>query len=211
MALCINNRRDCLFHAIPYELSGQVWYHIISYLSSSWEWNFVLPNPFYFANRDNMKSNMSKRPHMVRLAAVAVIILATALMPAMSTEVIFSITSRQTAAPPPITMITEPLVFTRAGWIYYLPGNGQPSKKLCKGEFPTISPDGKRVAFCTSGDKDDAGLVVLSLRTLKTVGLLRPGEIALNPRWSPKGNLIAFMLISVDGRRQISPTLTTRS
>ncbi|HET6762648.1 MAG TPA: hypothetical protein VFH27_03225 [Longimicrobiaceae bacterium] len=58
--------------------------------------------------------------------------------------------------------------------------------------YPSPSPDGTRVAFISSRDIPSGGLHVLNLATGANTGLNLPGA---TPRWSPNGDLIAYVAI----------------
>jgi Tol biopolymer transport system component len=58
--------------------------------------------------------------------------------------------------------------------------------------YPSPSPDGTRVAFISGRDISSGGLHVLNLATGANTGL---GIGAATPRWSPAGDLIAYVSI----------------
>ena len=83
----------------------------------------------------------------------------------------------------------EGAVYTWQGWLYYLPGVGQPSRKLAPGRGPALSPDGRLVAYLS-----DKGPAVLDLATGQVAVISSERAIRLPLAWSPQGDYLAFVL-----------------
>jgi hypothetical protein len=89
------------------------------------------------------------------------------------------------------------IVLSRRNWIYYLaPGQTQP-RKLVKGMFPALSPDGQHLAYVQTmqdrgGGKD---LAMFEMTTGRSATLVpSAGENHLfYPSWSPQGDQLAFV------------------
>ncbi len=79
--------------------------------------------------------------------------------------------------------------FSSAGYVKRIHPDGTGVESLFPGQFPTVSPDGGRVAFASPY----GGLAIgdLGTRTVTTV----PGTAGsvLTPRWSPDGQMIAYL------------------
>jgi Tol biopolymer transport system component len=72
---------------------------------------------------------------------------------------------------------------------------------LVQGDFPALSPDGRRIAYCQTrrynhSDPANAALVLLDLATGQPTVLLRPGEIISHPCWSPRGDRLGFLMLT---------------
>jgi len=75
----------------------------------------------------------------------------------------------------------------RAIWVINY--DGKDLRKLAEGDYPKISPDGKRVAFLSS---DQVWIVALD-STKKASKLFQARGSQSSIRWSPDGNSIAFL------------------
>lgn len=89
------------------------------------------------------------------------------------------------------------IVLSRGNWVYYLaPGQAQP-RKLVKGRFPALSPDGQRLAYVQTLQDQGVGkdLAVFEMATGRTAVLVpASGENQLfYPSWSPQGDQLAFV------------------
>src|SRR5687767_1900449 len=88
--------------------------------------------------------------------------------------------------------VSDALVFGNREWIYYLAPNSSTPRRLAKGNFPALSPDRRRVAYCapinTAVSAPAAGaLMLFDLASGKTATLFRSAAWCAHPRWSPNG------------------------
>ena len=114
-----------------------------------------------------------------------------------------------------ITPDGKRVVYSAAGHIYSRPVQGGSEKRLTDGvgrhNWPTVSPDGKYVAFGSSRSGD------VEIYTMKLDGsserrLTKSRGMDLRPSWSPDSQYLAYtssrggnyeiFLISADGRKQ---------
>jgi len=111
----------------------------------------------------------------------------------------------QAPAAAPIPAGPGGLAFWQDGSIYYLPPGGRQPVCLGPGNYPALSPDGRRLAFCLAPPESQAarfrngsscsGLAVREIATGRETLLLQAqgNEVFRNPVWSPKGDRLAFM------------------
>lgn len=104
--------------------------------------------------------------------------------------------------------VSDALVFGNREWIYYLAANSSTPRRLAKGNFPALSPDRRRVAYCAPTDTavsaPAAGaLKVFDLASGKTATLFRSAAWCAHPRWSPNGERISFTLALASGKREL--------
>jgi Tol biopolymer transport system component len=119
------------------------------------------------------------------------------------------------AAPTSVAaQVSDALVFGDREWIYFLAPNSSTPRKLVKGNFPALSPDRQRVAYCapinTAGSASGA-LMLFDLASGRTATLFRSNAWLAHPRWSPNGKRLSFTLALSSGRRElyvISPDAT---
>jgi Tol biopolymer transport system component len=102
--------------------------------------------------------------------------------------------------------VSDALVFGNREWIYYLAANNSTPRRLVKGNFPALSPDRQRVAYCapmnTAGSAAGA-LMLFDLNTGKSSTILRSNAWCAHPRWSPDGERISFTLALSSGKREL--------
>ena len=65
-----------------------------------------------------------------------------------------AVMAQRKAPPPPpkINPTSDALVYGDRTWVYYLAANSTTPRRLAKGNFPALSPDNTRVAYCTPVD-----------------------------------------------------------
>ncbi len=110
------------------------------------------------------------------------------------------------ALPASASQVSDALVFGDREWIYFLAPNSATPRKLTKGNFPALSPDRGRVAYCapinTTGSASGA-LMLLDLASGKSTTLFRSTAWFAHPRWSPAGDKISFTLALSSGKREL--------
>jgi Tol biopolymer transport system component len=104
--------------------------------------------------------------------------------------------------------VSDALVFGDREWIYYLAPNNSAPRRRVKGNFPALSPDRQRVAYCapinTSPSAPASGaLMLFDLVSRKTVTLFGSNAWFADPRWSPDGERISFTLAFTSGKREL--------
>lgn len=104
--------------------------------------------------------------------------------------------------------VSDALVFGAREWIYYLAANGSTPRRLAKGNFPALSPDRRRVAYCTPintavSAPASGALMLFDLESGKTATLFRSAAWCAHPRWSPDGERISFTLALASGKREL--------
>ena len=104
--------------------------------------------------------------------------------------------------------VSDALVFGNREWIYYLAPDSSTHRRLAKGNFPALSPDRRRVAFCapinTAMSAPAAGaLMLFDLASGRTAALFRSAAWCAHPRWSPNGESISFTLALASGQREL--------
>ena len=78
------------------------------------------------------------------------------------------------------------------------PFESQP-RSIAEGEFPTWSPDGSRLAYCTRDGAFYGQIRIVNANGKGSRQLTHLKSGACFPEWSPKGNEIAITLIDVEG------------
>src|ERR1017187_9222648 len=63
---------------------------------------------------------------------------------------------------------------------------------ITMGDAPSISPDGKKVAYTASNKKEDRFIAVIDLNTKKKIIFNTNSNNCYGPVWSPNGKLIAY-------------------
>ncbi|MGZ8844703.1 MAG: hypothetical protein ACXW18_13640, partial [Pyrinomonadaceae bacterium] len=106
------------------------------------------------------------------------------------------------------TQVSDALVFGDREWIYYLAPHSSIPRKLAKGNFPALSPDRRRVVYCspinTSMSAPASGsLMLFDLASGKTATLFGSNAWFAHPRWSPDGERISFTLALSSGKREL--------
>ena len=106
------------------------------------------------------------------------------------------------------TQVSDALVFGDREWIYYLAPNSSTPRKLAKGNFPALSPDRRRVAYCSPNNTSmsapaSGALMLFDLVSGKTSTLFGSNAWFAHPRWSPDGERISFTLALSSGKREL--------
>lgn len=89
---------------------------------------------------------------------------------------------------------TSGVVFSRESSIWHLPDGVKKARKLTQGQYPAISPDGKRVAFCRSvgGKNDTTDIFIQDIGSGKSSRIIRCSGTVSELTWSPKEGVLAF-------------------
>lgn len=85
------------------------------------------------------------------------------------------------------------LVFSREGQVWYMELPAGQARKIGKGDWPALSPDGKFIAYCQTGEPGDASLVLADLASGSIKTLLPRGRNLQYPMWSPNGDRILVL------------------
>lgn len=101
------------------------------------------------------------------------------------------------------------LVFGDRTSVYFLAANSTVPRKLAKGNFPALGPDGKQVAYCTPIDATKSApetvtVMLFDLATGKTTPILQVKAWASQLRWSPDGKRILLTLAFLNGKRELT-------
>ena len=104
--------------------------------------------------------------------------------------------------------VSDALVFGNREWIYYFAPDSSTPRRLAKGNFPALSPDRRRVAYCaptnTAVSAPAAGaLMLFDLASGKTATLFRSAAWCAHPGWSTNGERISFTLALTSGKREL--------
>lgn len=102
----------------------------------------------------------------------------------------------------------DALVFGDRNFVYYLAPNSTAPRKLAKGNFPALSPDGNRVAYVTPIDATKASpetvhIMIMDVATRKTVSIMEAKAWANHLGWSPKSNRLLLTLAYPNGKREL--------
>jgi Tol biopolymer transport system component len=102
----------------------------------------------------------------------------------------------------------DPLVFSDRNWVYYLAANSSAPRQLAKGNYPALSPDHQRVAYCLPQNSDvsapaAATVMLFDLSTGKSSTVLRANAWIAHLRWSPNGERISLSLALSSGKREL--------
>jgi Tol biopolymer transport system component len=95
-----------------------------------------------------------------------------------------------------VTQVPGAIVLNHGDWVYYLTPETKQSRKLVKGRYPALSPDGHKVTYgLVQGNGGGCrSLMVLDLAGGRIAALVPPlQEMVGGPAWSPSGDLVAFM------------------
>jgi Tol biopolymer transport system component len=111
------------------------------------------------------------------------------------------------AAPAKINPTSDALVFGDRTWVYYLAPNSTTPRKLAKGNFPALSPDNTRVAYCTPVDATKSGesvtVMLFDLAGGKTSSIFQATGYLNHLRWSTDGTRILFSAAYLNGKREL--------
>lgn len=106
------------------------------------------------------------------------------------------------------TRVSDDLVFADREWIYYLAPNSPTPRRLTKGNFPALSPDRRRVAYCEEintalSARASGALMLFDLARGTTKTLFRGNAWCAHSRWSPDGNRISVTLAFSSGKSEL--------
>src|SRR5687768_4677580 len=118
------------------------------------------------------------------------------------------VAQRRTAPAAVTAQVSDGLVFGDREWIHYLAAGSSTPRRLAKGNFPALSPDRRRVAYCaptnTAVSAPASGaLMLFDLASGKTATLFRSAAWCADPRWSANGERISFTLALASGTREL--------
>lgn len=111
--------------------------------------------------------------------------------------------------PSTVTATPDAIVFGDREWVYYLASNSSAPRKLAKGNFPALSPDRQRVAFClpinTDASAPATGTVgLIDIATGKTNRIFSANAWLAHLRWAPDGNSISLSAAYANGKRELN-------
>lgn len=89
----------------------------------------------------------------------------------------------------------EVLAFQQGAWLCVAEPDGSKIRKITKGVYPDISPDGTKIAFNTE-DADGKRRIAVADVASKKVTLVPniPSDNCFGPVWSPDGQRVAFSI-----------------
>jgi Tol biopolymer transport system component len=147
-------------------------------------------------------SNSAPRHACVAVAlCVSVLCIAALIPPAI-------IGQRRAPANVGVNATPDALAFGDRNWIYYLAANSTVPRKLAKGNFPALSPDRQRVAYCLPIDNAVSApatgtLMLLDLSTGKGTVILKANAWIAHLRWSTNGDRLSLTLAYPNGKREL--------
>lgn len=98
----------------------------------------------------------------------------------------------------------DDLVFSREGWIYFLPASKKQPQKIIKGEFPSFSRSKKEIVYVKpQPPEDEAVLMIYDLTTKKSRELYRVRGFINTVQYAPEGDLVLFILRTLDGKTKL--------
>jgi len=100
-----------------------------------------------------------------------------------------------------VTAVPGAIVLNHGDWVYYLTPETKQSRKLVKGRYPALSPDGHKVAYGLEQGNGGGcrSLIVLDLASGRIAALVPPlQDMVGGPAWAPSGSwpLPAFSVSS---------------
>jgi TolB protein len=106
------------------------------------------------------------------------------------------------------TPTPDALVFSDRTWVYHLEANSSAPRKLAKGNYPALSPDRQRVAYCLPQNSHvsapaKATVMLFDLSTGKTTIVLEANAWIAHLRWSPNSEGISLTLALSSGKREL--------
>lgn len=107
-----------------------------------------------------------------------------------------------------VTPTPDALVFSDRTSVYYLAANSSVPRKLAKGNYPALSPDRQRVAYCLPQNSDvsapaKATVMLFDLATGRNTVLLEANAWIAHLHWSPNGEKISLTLALSTGKREL--------
>lgn len=155
-------------------------------------------------------NHFSAQADLVRrcLCKVVLLVLALAMLISSPVAAIRITGQKRAAVAPKVNPTPDALVFSDRTWVYYLAANSSVPRKLAKGNFPALSPDRQRVAYCLPQNSDvsspaTATVMLFDLSTGKTTSVMSTNAWIANLRWSPNGERISLTLALSSGKREL--------
>jgi hypothetical protein len=100
------------------------------------------------------------------------------------------------------------LVYERRGWIWIMDGSGRSPERLFQGSLPSISPDGRYIAFFKPADIQqmppaDTVLWVFGRENKKSNKLVSAGISTSPPSWSKDSSRLAYLSMNTTGTHTV--------
>lgn len=98
------------------------------------------------------------------------------------------------------------LVFSREGWIYFLPASKKQPQKIIKGDFPSFNRSKQEIVYIKPRPPEadaEAVLMIYDLTTKKSRELYRVKGFINTLRYAPEGDLVLFILRTLVGKTKL--------
>jgi hypothetical protein len=100
----------------------------------------------------------------------------------------------------------DDLVFSREGWIYFLPASKKAPQRIAQGDSPSLNTQKKQIVYIKPQFPEidaEAVLMLFDITTNKTQELYRLKGSINTPRFEPEGDLVLFTWRTLDGKTKL--------
>lgn len=88
--------------------------------------------------------------------------------------------------------VPQNIAFTKGDWIYFLPANSSQPQRIVKGCNPSLSSDGKNIAYSVMGNDGNSGLYIIDVDSKQVKTVAPKGQFIREAKFSPKEELISY-------------------